>query len=53
MEASHAPSLDGSGQVLVFASRHPMGLEDSRHDDDLFVWVRGVAPTSVTLTRRD
>ena len=43
METSHAPSLDGSGQVLVFASRHPIGREDSRNDDDLFVWVRGSA----------
>jgi Tol biopolymer transport system component len=52
METSHAPALDGSGQVLVFASRHPIGDEDSRNDDDLFIWMRGVAPTSTTLTRR-
>ncbi len=41
MEASHAPSLDASGRVLVFASRHPIGLDDWGHDDDLFVWVQG------------
>jgi Tol biopolymer transport system component len=41
METSHAPSLDGSGGVLLFASRHPIGAGDSRNDDDLFVWVRG------------
>lgn len=41
MAASHAPALDGSGQVLVFASRHPIGIDDAVHDDDLFVWVKG------------
>ncbi len=52
MELSHAPSLDGAGRVLVFASRHPTGADDSSFDDDLFVWVRGVMPTSMTLSRR-
>jgi Tol biopolymer transport system component len=52
MEPSHAPSLDGSGRVLVFASRHSIGVEDSSRDDDLFVWVRGAAPTATTLSRR-
>ena len=48
MEPSHAPSLDSSGRVLVFASRHPIGNEDSRNDDDLFVWVRG---STAAMTR--
>ena len=41
MEPSRAPSLNGDGRVLVFASRHPIDHEDVRHDDDLFVWIRG------------
>ncbi len=41
MEPSRAPSLNGDGRVLVFASRHPIDHEDMRHDDDLFVWMRG------------
>ncbi len=41
MEPSRAPSLNGDGRVLVFASRHPIDPEDMRHDDDLFVWMRG------------
>ena len=41
MEPSRAPSLNGDGRVLVFASRHPIDHEAVRHDDDLFVWMRG------------
>ena len=52
METSHAPSLDSSGRVLVFASRHPIGIEDSRNDDDLFVWVRGSTAAMTTASWR-
>ena len=52
METSHAPSLDASGRVLVFASRHPIGHEDSRNDDDLFVWVRGSTAAMTTVSWR-
>jgi Tol biopolymer transport system component len=39
MESSRAPSLDGSGRVLAFGSRHPMTGRADSHDENLFVWV--------------
>ncbi len=53
METSHAPSIDGAGRVLVFASRQPTGSDDSRNDDDLFVWVRGSAVPVPARNRRN
>lgn len=40
MEPSRRPSLDHSGRVLIFSSRHPMDDEDVDNDDDLYIWVR-------------
>jgi Tol biopolymer transport system component len=37
MEESRAPAMDGSGRIVVFSSRHPVGPDDLRHDEDLFV----------------
>jgi Tol biopolymer transport system component len=37
MEESRAPSMDGSGRIMVFSSRHPVGPDDLRHDEDLFI----------------
>jgi Tol biopolymer transport system component len=37
MEASRGPSIDGSGAVVAFASRHPIDALDRRDDYDLFV----------------
>ena len=37
MENSRAPSLDGSGRVLVFGSWHPVHAEDTDYDEDLFI----------------
>jgi Tol biopolymer transport system component len=37
MENSRAPSLDRSGRVVVFTSRHPIGPYDRDLDEDLFV----------------
>ena len=37
MENSRAPSLDHSGRLLVFGSRHPVDAQDSDNDEDLFV----------------
>jgi hypothetical protein len=51
MEASHAPSIDGAGRVLAFASRHPIGVEDMDNDDDLFVWLRGSAAAFTVRSR--
>jgi hypothetical protein len=39
MEASRGPSIDGSGTVLAFASRHPIDTLDRANDYDLFVSV--------------
>jgi Tol biopolymer transport system component len=38
MESSRAPSLDESGQVLAFGSRHPINGRDEAHDEDLYVY---------------
>ncbi len=37
MESSRAPSLDETGRVIVFASRHPLNGHDEAHDEDLYV----------------
>ncbi len=43
MEASRGPSIDGSGTVLAFASRHPIDTLDRANDYDLFVSVAASA----------
>jgi hypothetical protein len=52
METSHAPSIDGAGRVLVFASRHPIGAEDMDDDDDLFLWLKGSVPAAMMTRNR-
>ena len=37
MEGSRAPSLDETGGVIVFASRHPFDDQDDAPDEDLYV----------------
>ena len=37
MEPSRAPSLDASGRVIAFGSRHPRDDLDDGHDEDLFI----------------
>jgi Tol biopolymer transport system component len=37
MEESRAPSMDASGRIVVFSSRHPVGPHDWGHDEDLFI----------------
>ena len=37
MEYSRAPSLDASGQVVVFVTRHPIDDGDDGYDEDLVV----------------
>jgi Tol biopolymer transport system component len=37
MEPSIGPSLDASGSVIAFSSRHPTGAADKRNDFDLYV----------------
>jgi len=41
MAASRRPSLDGSGRVLIFSSRHPIDEDDMNNDDDLYIRIRG------------
>jgi len=38
MENSRAPSLDDSGHVLAFGSRHPINGRDEGRDEDLYVY---------------
>jgi len=37
MENSRAPSLDDSGHVLAFGSRHPINARDEGRDEDLYI----------------
>jgi hypothetical protein len=37
MEWSMGPSIDRSGAVVAFSSRHPVDTDDRREDLDLFV----------------
>ena len=45
MENSRAPSLDNSGRVLAFGSRHPINERDESHDEDLYVCRLRKGPT--------
>jgi TolB protein len=38
MAPSRGPSLDHTGRVLAFSSRHPIDDDDVDHDDDLYVY---------------
>lgn len=38
MENSRAPSLDDTGHVLAFGSRHPINGGDEGRDGDLYVY---------------
>jgi Tol biopolymer transport system component len=38
MENSRAPSLDATGRVLAFGSRHPINESDKAHDEDLYLY---------------
>jgi Tol biopolymer transport system component len=38
MENSRAPSLDDTGRVVAFGSRHPVNGRDEAHDEDLYVY---------------
>jgi len=37
-EPSVGPSVDGTGTVIAFSTRHPIDANDDRNDYDLFVW---------------
>jgi Tol biopolymer transport system component len=37
MAPSVGPSIDGSGSIIAFSSRHPTGRADTRNDFDLYV----------------
>ena len=38
MENSRAPSLDDTGQLITFGSRHPINERDEARDEDLYVY---------------
>jgi Tol biopolymer transport system component len=44
MEASSGPTMDASGSLIAFSSRHPTSAADKHHDNDLYV----VGPKRVT-----
>lgn len=48
-EESSSPQFDSTGEVVAFASRHPIDERDISHDFDLFVRIE--TPTA-SLTRR-
>ncbi len=50
MEESRAPSIDDAGQLVAFASRHPIGERDVANDEDLYV-VR-LEPARLLTTRQ-
>ena len=39
MESSRGPSLDQTGRVIAFSSRHPRNIQDEQHDEDLYIWL--------------
>jgi len=49
MEPSAGPSLDATGRVAAFSSRHPVDAADRARDFDLFVRALAVSPV---ITRR-
>ena len=48
-EESSSPQFDSAGEVIAFASRHPIDEQDISHDFDLFVRIE--TPTA-SITRR-
>ena len=53
MEPSIGPSIDGTGSVIAFSSRHPTGLADKRNDFDLYVATTQAPSLRATLLRED
>jgi Tol biopolymer transport system component len=39
MESSRGASLDQTGRVIAFSSRHPRNIQDEQHDEDLYIWL--------------
>lgn len=37
MESSRGPSLDQTGRVIAFSSRHPRNIQDEQYDEDLYI----------------
>ena len=46
-EESSAPQFDSAGEIIAFASRHPIDEQDISHDFDLFVRIE-TPPASIT-----
>ncbi len=49
MEPSGGPSIDGSGAVVAFSSRHPTDASDKKNDFDLYVGT--LRPPTATVFR--
>jgi Tol biopolymer transport system component len=53
MEPSIGPSIDGTGSVIAFSSRHPTGAADKRNDFDLYVAALYTPTVSAALSTED
>jgi Tol biopolymer transport system component len=51
MDWSAGPSIDYSGRVIAFSSRHPVDAEDRRQDLDLFVRTVPLPPPLTTARK--
>jgi len=52
MEPSAGAAISGAGDVVAFASRHPVDASDGANDFDLFVWINSLVDTSARFRRR-
>ena len=53
MEASIGPTIDATGSVIAFSSRHPTGAADKRNDYDLYVAALYRSATRAALATED
>ena len=53
MEPSIGPSIDGTGSVIAFSSRHPTGAADKRNDFDLYVAALHAPTARAALSTED
>ena len=52
MEPSSGPSIDGTGSVVAFSSRHPTDASDKRNDFDLYVASVQTGTTAATALQK-
>jgi Tol biopolymer transport system component len=52
MAPSRSPSIDDTGHVLAFSSRHPVGDDDLMNDEDLYIQLRPAAEAALPVAIR-